>query len=251
MTEERVRQLRETYSILKRMGEHVSDSQNLLLYAENANIPFLIEEGLIKSYPIENVISFIAKSFFLKSPYEQFNLVRLTGKVPSYRGLIYKEENTANDCDRIIIRVYEDIDMDKLNHYMQKYGWFLSRIEDDKLFYEKKYDESVICYQLILAGITKLYHITYLRNIPSIEKKGLIPKSATNPNGYMNGERIYLFINQADEKDIKMIFGKENTTTVTVDLLKLNKETKFYFDSRLPNCLYTFEPLIPNSLSHD
>lgn len=251
MTEERVKQLREIHSLLKNMGENISDSGNMLLYANNAEVPFILEEGLIKSYPIENIISFIGKAFNLKNQYEGLNLATLIGKAPSYKGLIYKEEDTSNQCERIIIRLYEDIDLDKLNHYMKKYGWFLSRTQEDKLYFEKKYDETAICYQLIAVGVTKLYHITNSKNIPSIQKKGLLPKEATNPNGYMNGERVYLFLNKEDEFEIKMIYGNEKLTTITIDLRKINPQTRFYFDPRLPNCLYTHEPISPNALEYD
>jgi len=50
---------------MKRMGENI-DSSNFILYENNFKIPFIIEEGLIKSYPIGPVMSFISNAFNFK-----------------------------------------------------------------------------------------------------------------------------------------------------------------------------------------
>ena len=50
---------------MKRMGENI-DSSNFILYENNFKVPFIIKEGLIKSYPIGPVMSFISNAFNFK-----------------------------------------------------------------------------------------------------------------------------------------------------------------------------------------
>ena len=87
---------------MKRMGENI-DTSSYPLYANNFHPPFTIEEGLIKSYPIDRVISFIGKAFNFKRDDEKISISSIIGKEPSYSGEIYKENDTPNECDRIII----------------------------------------------------------------------------------------------------------------------------------------------------
>jgi hypothetical protein len=61
----------------------------------------------------------------------------------------------------------------------------------------------------------------------------------------MNDERIYLYLNEPDETE-KLISVSKNPVILRIDLDKINKTTKFYFDPRIENAFYTYEP-IPNS----
>ena len=121
--------------------------------------PYLdFTELLIKSYPIDRVISLIGKAFNFKRNDEKISISSIIGKEPSYSGEIYKENNTPNECDRIIIKKNKNFsNQEKLDYYMKKYGCFLSRIDDgDKLTYEKKFDEFATVFQLINYGIIYL-----------------------------------------------------------------------------------------------
>lgn len=243
MKESIIEQVNKCVSLIKRMGENI-DTSSYSLYANNFHPPFTIEEGLIKSYPIDRVISFIGKAFNFKRNDEKISISSIIGKEPSYSGEIYKENDTPNECDRIIIKKNKNFSsQEKLDYYMKKYGWFLSRIDDgDKLTYEKKFDEFATVFQLINYGITELYHVTLKNNVKNIFKKGLKPKSADNKEGYMNSERAYFFIEEPDSEK-QMIVGNNDQCVLKINLNMINQTNKFYFDPRMENALYTYEPI--------
>ena len=104
---------------MKRMGENI-DTSIYPLYANNFHPPFTIEEGLIKSYSIDRVISFIGKAFNFKRDGEKISISSIIGKEPSYSGEIYKENGTPNECDRIIIKKNKKFSsQEKLDYYMR------------------------------------------------------------------------------------------------------------------------------------
>ena len=55
----------------------------------------------------------------------------------------------------------------------------------------------------------------------------------------MNGERIYLFLNEPSDNEIRM-FGPGNIV-LEIDITKLPETYEFYFDSRMKNALYSHE----------
>jgi len=223
-------ELKEILSLMKRIGENVSeDTYHLDMVFENYRLPVIIQEGLIKSYDVDSVIAFISKAFGLKN-----NI---------YKGI------GQNNCEKIIIQIPKDFDnKNKLDYYLNKYGWFLSREDEEneyiKLNYEKKYDEFMYSFQIKMST-QYLYHVTDEKNVDNILKKGLKPKSKTNSDGYMNNERVYLYLNEPDKTEM-LISVSKNPITLRINLDKMNKTTKFYFDPRIENAFYTYEP-IPNS----
>ena len=234
-------------SLMKRMGENI-DSSNFVLYENNFRVPFLIEEGLIKSYPADSVMSFISKAFNFKYMDEK-NLEDLFGKGHEYHGRIYKENDTQNSCERIIIETGGDFnDQEKLDFYMEKYGWFLARIDDNVLTYEKKFDEYATVFQLLAHGVGFLYHVSSYENAENIMRKGLKSKSRTNKNGYMHGERVYLFLNEPTKEDLIVSFPSKDYAVFTVDLNGVSETNRLYFDPRVRNALYTYEPIPPKAI---
>ena len=234
-------------SLMKRMGESI-DSTNFVLYENNFKVPFLIEEGLIKSYPVNSVMSFISKAFNFKYRDER-NLEDLFGEGHEYHGRIYKEKGTQNSCERITVETNGNFkDQEKLDFYMEKYGWFLARIDDNVLTYEKKFDEYATVFQLLAHGIESLYHVSSSENAENIIRKGLKPKSRTNKNGYMHGDRVYLLLNEPTNEDLIVSFPLKDYAVFKVDLNKVNETNKLYFDPRIHNALYTYEPISPQSI---
>ena len=225
-------------SFMKRMGEEIDTSSNYYLYLENFKLPVVIEEGLIKSYDTKRVIGFMSRFFNLKTEEEGgLSLLKMVGKEETFNGEI-KGCHGQNDTDTIVVKLYDDSILPKLNYYFKKYGWFNSRVDNNEYLYEKKFDEIIKAFQL-LEYTSKLYHITEKKNESNILKKGLRVKSATNQNGYMNGERIYLFLNEPS--DIEMLMLSPRNILIEVDIAKLPETYEFYFDPRMKNALYCYE----------
>jgi len=230
--------INEIIGLMKRMGEEIDTSSNYHLYLENFKPPVTIEEGLIKSYDVDAVIDFLSKFFHLKKETEDgLSLLKMVGKEETFNGEI-KKHNGENNTETIVVKLYDNDILPKLNYYFKKYGWFNSRIEGDEYLYEKKFDEVIKGFQL-LKYTDKLYHITNEENKDNILSKGLRAKSATNPNGYMNGERIYLFLNKPSDTEALM-FGP-GSIVIEVDISKLPETYEFYFDPRMKNALYCYE----------
>ena len=230
--------INEIISFMKRMGEDIDISSNYYLYLENYRPPVIIEEGLIKSYDISRVIGFMSRFFNLKTEGDGgLSLLKMVGKEETFNGEI-KRCHGQNDTETIVVKLYDDSILPKLNYYFKKYGWFNSRIDDNEYLYEKKFDEVIKAFQL-LEYTSKLYHITEKKNESNILKKGLRVKTATNQNGYMNGKRIYLFLNEPS--DIEMLMLSPRNILIEVDITKLPETYEFYFDPRMKNALYCYE----------
>lgn len=228
----------EIITFMKRMGEDIDTSSNYYLFLENYRPPVIIKEGLIKSYDTKRVIDFMSRFFNLKTEGEGgLSLLKMVGKEETFNGEI-KGRHGQNDTETIVVKLYNNAILPKLNYYFKKYGWFNSRIDGDEYLYEKKFDEIIKAFQL-LEYTDKLYHIARKENENNILKKGLRVKTATNPNGYMNGERTYLFLNKPDDSEIRM-FGSESIV-IEVDITKLPETYEFYFDPRMKNALYSYE----------
>ena len=223
---------------MKRMGEDIDISSNYYLYLENFKPPVVIEEGLIKSYDTNRVIGLMSRFFNLKTEGEGgLSLLKMVGKEETFNGEI-KRCHGQNDTETIVVKLYDDSILPKLNYYFKKYGWFNSRVDDNEYLYEKKFDEVIKAFQL-LEYTSKLYHITEKKNESNILKKGLRVKTATNQNGYMNSERIYLFLNEPS--DIEMLMLSPRNILIEVDITKLPETYEFYFDPRMKNALYCCE----------
>ena len=230
--------INEIISFMKRMGEDIDISSNYYLYLENFKPPVVIEEGLIKSYDAKCVIGFMSRFFNLKTEGEGgLSLLKMVGKEETFNGEI-KRCHGQNDTETIAVKLYDDSILPKLNYYFKKYGWFNSRVDNNEYLYEKKFDEVIKAFQL-LEYTSKLYHITEKKNESNILKKGLRIKTATNQNGYMNGERIYLFLNEPS--DIEMLMLSPRNILIEVDITKLPETYEFYFDPRMKNALYCYE----------
>lgn len=237
--------INEIISFMKQMGEEIDTSSNYYLYLENFKPPVIIEEGLIKSYDIDAVIDFLSKFFNLKTEEDGgLSLLKMVGKEETFNGEI-KGCHGQNDTETIVVKLYNNAILPKLNYYFKKYGWFNSRIDGDEYLYEKKFDEVIKGFQL-LKYTDKLYHVTNIESESNILKKGLRVKTATNPSGYMNGERIYLFLNKPSDNEIRMFWP--SNIVLEIDITKLPETYEFYFDPRMKNALYCYENIPPQTI---
>lgn len=160
-----------------------------------AEFKLLINEGLIKTYNINDTIR------FLKDEFSSSNI------------FIYKTEN------KIKINIYEDIDIDVLininTRLINLYGWFpsnvliitkdntynfnkleiekiknkINNISNIEIYYEAKYDNKIM-----FNNDDKIYHITPTINLDKILNIGLVTK--TNYKGMFYKDRIYFMLNK-------------------------------------------------------
>ena len=137
-------ELRKIQSLMERIGEKISND-NLMLCLQNLSLPVILNEGLISSYDVVAVIRIMSRMFGLENLNEKtLSLVGIVGK---------KTPNTIdktvgmNGCELIVMSVESDFKYRQdLETYMRKYGWFLSRVnnegDSESLVFEKKFDES-------------------------------------------------------------------------------------------------------------
>lgn len=252
-------ELNEIKSMMVRMGEKLPSYDNGSSFykkIEETKLPFILNEGLISSYPTERVISSISNIFDLKTS-EMTNYLSLRDKVNgksshSYNGEIYKINDANTDAEKIKLILYNNDLLDDINFYFKKYGWDCAEIGDDVYIYEKKFDTSVLVKQLINFGADYLYHITTKNLEEKILKQGLIPKNKGN-NGFNDSlERTYLFLNEPTDDKLMDFYAYKFSQPVIllkIDLLKLNQWAKLYFDPRMDDALYTYEPIPYNAIS--
>lgn len=158
-------------------------------------------------------------------------------------------ENENGEDVIFIESIKDDNVINELIKCFERYGWInglLLRIDEDnvQLRFEKKFGGYITSQILIRYGVNSLYHIINENIKEKILHQGLIPHKG---RAYLNPPRIYCFLNLPDSTDINS-FGNKNGLIIQINLFKIPKEQKFYFDSRLPNAFYTEEPISPSAL---
>jgi hypothetical protein len=240
--------LNDILSLMSRMGEDLTFPSSAFEARINV-MPLMIEEGLIKSYPVEDVMNTIANLFHLningEDPlmnWHKFRGISVSGNIC---------QSTSNGEDTVIKLVLPKAseNFDKINAKMLKYGWFNSASYEDKdntvFVFERKFGDRFVARQLS-SQFKTIYHVTSLKNKDKITKQGLIPKASKTP-GIKNDERLYFSVSEPspeDAKNVVAMHGKEEIPIVLkINVDKLNPNTSFFFDPRWSNSIYTFEPI--------
>lgn len=229
--------------------------------------PYIIEEGLIKSYPDDRIIFALSGLFDLYKGdnFSEKNkiLLDVDKKEPcQYYGII-EQQQSQNNTSRIVIKVNKaDFNQNDFDKYFLKYGWFC--VASNQAFgydniitfiYEKKFDVEVTDF---VKKMKYIYHICPNIYLNKINRIGLKPKYSSW-NRFFNPERIYFFINELSHEDFKQWvenFDKNKDITKTNDgwcLLKidttvLSNSPKFYFDPRMKGGIYTMDNISPDSI---
>lgn len=229
--------------------------------------PYLLKEGLIKSYPIENVIWAIAGmfNFFAYKNKQEKNkeLFQLDNDNSKYDGVIGFSELSQNGTKRIEIIVREnDFNQADFDRYFLKYGWFCSfsnKLDFYKdlvaFVYEKKFDIDVT--QAVLDK-RYIFHICPNIYLNRINLKGLVPKFSSW-NMFHNPERIYFFIDEiSHEEFLEMVknFGSgknvydsnDGWSLLKIDTSILTNSPSFYLDPKMKNGIYTIDNISPESI---
>ena len=204
-----------------------------------------LNEGLIKSYPIDKVISYV-KAYF-----------QLDDKQ-------IKKLERSNGVEEIIIYVPDigdNIELIKKAMTLCGYhlGHTISSKKSDKelirLQFEPSFQEN---YSEELRKEEKfLYHLTPSYNVRSIQKIGLTPKHKNELFKYPS--RIYLLRGSLTDAEIKGIgqqLNKHNSskgndgkyTLIVLDLEKIPFDVNFYLDPNFVDGCYTTQNIPPNAI---
>lgn len=134
--------INEVRSLMVRIGEKIpslSNGNSFDRMVEESKLPFILSEGLIKSYPIDQVVRSISNIFNLKKTNEtdEPNLVdKLKGKEKhGYAGEIKSEADKNTDFTKIKIVLNDPDLIDEINIYMKKYGWVCTEKYDGEFVY--------------------------------------------------------------------------------------------------------------------
>jgi hypothetical protein len=242
--------MKKVLDLMKRMGENVSPES----FWDNvmSDTPIIITEGLITSYDSTMVLNAICDSFHLAKNGNRKEMLLYTMKDIEYvyigDAFLVKKEN-----DEDVIKVSLDTNesfIEKIEQRLLKYGWALYRTENENnktvFYFEKRYPTCGTVGKL-LRFTDKLYHIAPENAINKILKQGLIPKKSKT-YGFENEPRVYLWLNEPENTQWDVMFKTRGNTegiVLSIDLTKLNPQNKMYFDNRMPNALFSLEP-IPN-----
>ena len=229
--------------------------------------PYIIEEGLIKTYPIENVVHAISEMFnmynYKDKTEKNKELYLLDCGESEYSGVIGRSEFSQNKTERIEIIVRRnDFNQSDFDRYFLKYGWFCSFSNKLEFYrnlvcfvYEKKFDVNVTSAVLERKYI---YHICPNIYLNRINLKGLVPKFSSW-NIYYNPERVYFFMDElSHEQFLKTIRnfnrGKnvynsnDGWSLLRIDVQSLTISPSFYLDPRMRNGIYTMDTISPENI---
>lgn len=231
--------IHEITDLMRRMGEYVPNIDDIKnrfqVMVEEIKPSFIIKEGLITTYDTEYTIHSIAELFNLENGELNDN--------KEYDGKIWVKKTNKNEIIKIKLNNFSNID--NVNFYMKKYGWICTEQNENVFTYEKKFDSFILAKRLIIDNYQYLYHITQKSLIEKISKQGLVPKNKIN--GFIdNEERNYFFLikpNKDKLKDFYFYKMMQPVILLKIDLSKVNPTTKFYYDPRTENALYTYEPI--------
>lgn len=232
--------------------------------------PYLIKEGLITSYPMENVVFAIKSLFDLydkNDELEKNKILYFLDKGQYYNGfhgLIFLNKYSQNGTERIEIKTnINDFNQNDFDKYFIKYGWFCAINQKmdaydniQRLIYEKKFDVDVT--EEVLNN-QFLYHICSNIYLNKINKSGLKPKFSSW-NVFENPERIYFFLkdmkheefcmwadNFSKQKNIN--YGSHNGwSLLRIDTQNLTNRPTFYLDPRMKDAVYTMDTISPDNI---
>lgn len=232
--------------------------------------PYIVNEGLIHSYPIDNVIFALANLFDLvdvKNTEEKNKILYFLDKnqkLGNKNGIITLNKYSQNNTERIEIIINEnDFNQNDFDRYLLKYGWFCSISEKlnsyqnlIRFIYEKKFDVDVT--ETVLKN-KYIYHICPDIYLNKINRIGLKSKFSSW-NTYSNPERIYFFLKELGHDEfLKWVYnfieGKnfyynktDGWALLKINTASLTNNPTFYFDPRMKDGVYTMDTISPENI---
>lgn len=201
-----------------------------------------INEGLIKTYPINNTVDYVRRLFGLRD--NQINVIN--------KGDIHK-----------ILVMYENSEEKRkqMNKAMNLCGYELANENTENVhnviyqMYTQKFSDSLTAE--LKKRMKYLIHITPLYNKDKILRQGFVPKSKNEIFTY--GDEVFFFtqdapivhiVDQVYQKDCN-IKNKSNNhiyTLFQVSLEKIPNEVKFEIDPNLDFAVRTKDNIPPNTI---
>lgn len=206
----------------------------------------LIQEGLITSYPVNNVLSMLGKKYKNITSYIQsdpFHKDSETAGISLYLKTSEINDNIINDLKR-------DLNV---------YGYFIAlqdkyNDKETSFFIEPKY--SFLVDKKYLKN-KRCFHITHEKYLDKIFKIGLIPRNSQTHFSF-NGERIYLMFSDNDyviRKFGNVLAKSKNWEPSDLRLLEIfNHDTlDVYLDINFENiprniATFTFDNIYPENV---
>jgi len=222
----------------------------------------IIKEGLIKTYPIEQVIEAMARVFNLKIVNKSeinriYSSIKSNTFQSSHNG--YVAINQLNSKVLTFVVGGGGFNKDVLDQYMNKYGYFLCNKAEwsdewTRYQYEKKFDIDVTD---IILKQQFIYHICPSKLKDKILKQGLVPHKSKYPR-FNNDSRLYFFIKNKEDIEWKFIMyasgfrcdknTEDKYMLLEIDTSKIAQEIKFYADPRMTDGIYTLQGIAPNAI---
>ena len=168
-----------------------------------------LDEGLIKTYPIEKVVSYIQN---------KYNLTR--DEIDIEQDSIIMD---GNDIDKKIQK--------EVNRILNMSGYFKSFETGSVIYFDKKFNTEVFNDLKKSGEIQYLYHVSPSVNDEKIQNQGLVPKHKNMKYDYP--ERVYLLSDDNIKKDkdfllkfcnhLHNIYKRHNIYSIyRIDFSKLN-----------------------------
>lgn len=243
------------------LGNHpLVDMGSVMTYIHPNGPTAILKEGLIHTYPIDDVIKVMSRIFDLKNVnkdemrniYWQIKTNTLNNQCNGY---ICK--NPLNSEVLTFIVGNGGYNKGVLDSYLNKYGYFLSNETSwDKEWvryqYEKKFDTDITD---LVKRHKYIYHICpdYLKT--KILKQGITPHIGKF-KGYNNDYRCYFFIEDlgtigfsqwANDFRFQNDIETDTYLLIKIDVDKISQDIKFYVDPRMENGTYTLQGISPDA----
>ena len=221
----------------------------------NSEENFEINEGLIKTYPIDKTKNFIIKKYGLSG--DQIQISQMNNGILSVDviGIILPNSVSKNIIGNI-------------KHDLRTCGYFINQapiaISNTNFFimvFEPKFSQEIS--DIIKRKYQYLYHQTPQIYIKKIIKNGLIPKSNNALFFYpdrtflmvgdkLNPKQIDALKNIQKERNthinVKNPLEKKEYSIITIETSKLPSDIMFYCDPLAHGAIFTYDNIPPNAI---
>ena len=248
---------------VERVFEDYDYPQLLLTPVDEGLIRNPLVEGLITSYPLEKVVSYVSKSFALDKDMKSY----LSVPKNKYGVIIPAKSNNSTDVILIAVRKNANGIYEQLINTMEKLcGWQLSCVVNDTPS-AKGYPKWFIDYHYVLQFEKRidnnatedvfkrkyLYHVCPMSKIERIRHIGLTPRDSTWDEFKHKG-RIYFYLNKPNLSNVAKEFSKKNVVTngyalLCIDLSLIDNSTQFFYDPRQPGGVITTDNIPPKAIT--
>lgn len=233
----------------------------------------MVNEALIYSYDADIVIRHITSTFNIAKGLREY--IRHN---TNYDGYVEKRKG-CNMCDVILLALQSqknDVLKEITLSLEKSCGWFLARKIPNNLpgidgwQFEKKIENDATS---DVSNKQFIYHLAPTSRVQKILHVGLVPRRTTwdiykldeehtfldnkgNHYGWKTIDRVYAFLEKPTPDFIKynsFSRGKDvftdTYTLLRIDISKLQNNTKFSYDVRSKNAVYTMNNILPSAIS--